>query len=976
MDSERWERVKELFEAALEREEPERLPFLVQACPNDEALRREVESLLAGHNQAGDFMQTGAACQRAAAVLTQASPPSTFSPSEIISHRFKVLRSLGHGGMGEVYEARDLDRDVQVALKTILPEIAADPKTLARFKQEIEMALRVAHRNVCRVHDLERHQPPAGSGKPEVVFLTMELLDGETLADRLRRQGRMTCAEALPLIRQMADGLAAAHKVGVVHCDFKPGNVMLVSEGSAALDSGPSTPSGGPAKIAPEGSTANRPLRAVITDFGLARAMRPTITRETLQKTLSTGGQLVGTLAYMAPEQLEGRPATPASDVYALGLVAYEMITGQQPFSGPTPLAGAYQRLNESPPSPRSLAPELDPSLESVVLRCLETKPAARYANASEVVVALSAPGYAPFARRRRFRGAPARSAAIAVGVLILTAVLIASSPRAREAVRSRFLPPPIPSRKNLVVLPFKATDAPAEDRARCDGLTETVTAELGQAASLQVASAEFVREHHINDIKAARGRFGANLALSASWQHVGELARINLSLVDTETGRTLRSDTVDAPVGNVFSLQDQVVLHALRMLQVQLSRDKRKDLTTHGTEVLTAYDFYVQGVGYLQRYEKPENMDLAINLFQRAISEDANNAQAQAALAQAYLLKYNATKDPQWVEKSRAAVKAAEGLNSRLPDVQLAIGFLRQRTGDYVEALAALNRTLALDPENVDASQHLGQVYDLLGRAPEAEQVFRSAISIRPACWSCYNELGIFLENHNRFGEAAQAFQKVIELTPDNPWGYTNFGNAYLYLGEFGRAEDTFRRGLSLTPQDPNAAASAAVAAFYLGRYQEDVHYSELAIRLRPQQYGYWGNLADAYRLMPGGAAQAASTYRKAIALAEQQLRVNPNDAQALGRLALFYARTGEKAEAQHYLAAALKNSHDDWDTLDVACLVHLEAGERREALKWLGLAVRAGYPRPMLVADPELAGLRSEPEFASFVEKAIVYR
>jgi len=659
-----------------------------------------------------------------------------------------------------------------------------------------------------------------------------------------------------------------------------------------------------------------------------------------------------------------------------LGLVIYEMVTGRQPFSGSTLLAAAYQRLKEPPPPPRTQAPDIDPALESVILRCLEREPAARFANAGEVFAALSEPAILALPGGRRLRGAFARLSAIAASTLFLAAVLITSIPRAREALRNDLFPPPIPSRKNLVVLPFKATDAPPEDRARCDGLTETVTAELVQASSLQVASAEFVREHHIDDIKAARGQFGANLALSASWQHVGQQARINLSLVDTETGQTLRSDTVDAAVGNVFSLQDQVVLHALRMLQVQLSKHKRNDLTTHGTEVLTAYDFYVQGIGYLQRYEKPENVDLAISLLQRAISEDTSKAQAQAALAQAYVYKYNATKDPQWVEKSKAAVRAAESLNSRLPDVQLAIGFLRQRTGDYTEALEALNRALALAPENVEAYQHLGQVYDLLGRAPEAEHAFRSAISIRPACWSCYNELGIFLENQNRFGEAAQAFQKVIELAPDNPWGYTNFGNAYLYLGEFARAEDTYRRGLSLTPQDPNAAANAAVAAFYLGRYSEDVHYSQLAIGLRPRQYAYWANLADAYRLMPEESGQAASAYRKAIELAEKQLKVNPNDAETLGRLVLFYARTGEPAQAQHYLAAALKITHDDWDTFDVACLVHLEAGERREALKWLGQAVRAGYPRAMLVADPELAILRPDPEFASLAEKAVVYR
>jgi serine/threonine protein kinase/tetratricopeptide (TPR) repeat protein len=976
MHPERWERIKELFEAALNRAEPERSSFLVQACVGDESLRREVESLLSAHIHASKFMQAPV-FDEPAALCAQDLSSSTFAVDEVISGRFKVLRFIGRGGMGEVYEAHDLDRNARVALKTIRSEISSDPMTLARFKREIEMALRVAHPNVCRVHDLERHPPPEGSGKPEIVFLTMELLDGETLAARLQSRGKMKCQDALPLIRQMADGLAAAHSVGVIHCDFKPGNVMLVGKMPVAVDSQKSTQSLAHVELAPAVlDAAGGDLRAVITDFGLARAIRPTVTREGLQESLNTGHQLAGTLPYMAPEQLEGQPATAATDVYALGLVAYEMVTGRQPFSGTTPLAAAYKRLSESPPSPRTLAPDLFPSLESMILRCLQREPKSRFATANEALAAL---GESPRTGDRGWwkpAGALVRSAAITLGGLILSAVLIASIPQTRERAKRYLFPPAIPSRKNIVVLPFKASDAPAEDRARCDGLTETVTARLVEVASLQVASAEFVLEHHIADIDSARRWFGANLALSASWQHEGQTARIVLSLVDTATGQTLGSDTVDAAVGDVFSLQDQVVLHAVRMLQVQLSAGERKDLTTHGTGVLTAYDFYVQGIGYLQRYENPQNVDLAITLLQRAIAADANYAQPQAALAQAYLYKYNSTNNPQWVQQAKVAAKAAESLNSNLSDVQTAIGYLRHQTGDDQEALRPLQRATELDPNNVEAFQHLGQVYAALGRPVEAERALRSAILIRPACWSCYNELGIFLEDHDRFGESVQAYQKVIELTPDNSWGYTNLGSAYLYLGDFDRALEISRRGLNLEPRDPNAASNAAAAAFYMRRYEEDVRYSQEAIKMQPQQYSYWANLADAYRMMPGEADLATAAYRQAITLAKEQLNINPKDGEALSRLALFYARTGATAQAQHDLSAGLNINPNTWNTLEVACLVHLAAGDRQEALKWLAQAVRAGYPRVMLVADPELSELRPDPEFAKLAERARTYR
>jgi len=288
MSPERWERIKELFEAALDRSEPERSSFLVKECSGDEPLRREVESLLSGHRRAGDFLEAPA-FQQHAALLVRDLPPSTFGVEEVISGRFQVLRFIGRGGMGEVYAAMDLELGVCIALKTIRPEIASEPGTMARFKQEIELARRVAHQNVCRMHDLEHHQPPKSSGEGEIVFLTMELLEGETLAERLHRQVSMSCGEALPLIRQLAEGLAAAHNVGVVHCDFKPGNVMLVSSGPAGPETEPSTQAVTQDQVAPKAAAARATARAVITDFGLARAMRPAVTREAIQESQTTG---------------------------------------------------------------------------------------------------------------------------------------------------------------------------------------------------------------------------------------------------------------------------------------------------------------------------------------------------------------------------------------------------------------------------------------------------------------------------------------------------------------------------------------------------------------------------------------------------------------------------------------------------------------------------------------------------------------
>jgi tetratricopeptide (TPR) repeat protein len=509
-----------------------------------------------------------------------------------------------------------------------------------------------------------------------------------------------------------------------------------------------------------------------------------------------------------------------------------------------------------------------------------------------------------------------------------------------------------------------------------CDGFTETVTAKLARDPSLQVPSALETRAKNVTSIEKARTQFGANLVLVASWQHVEHSARINLSLIDAKTGEQLRTDTITEPADDVFSLQDQVVSKAFRMLQVQPSGESATQLMDHGTSVLTAYDFYVQGIGYLQRYERLENVESAIVLFQRAIKEDHNYALAEAALAQAYWYKYNATKDPQWVEQAKATVRAAENLDSRLPEVQLAIGNLNRRTGASAAAVSAFQRVLGIDPKNSDAYLGLGSTYDSLGRTAEAELAFRNAIKARPACWSCYNMLGVFLNKHSRYGEAADAWRKVTELAPDNVWGYMNVGVTYFNTGQFEMADKYFRQGLQIVPDDPDLYSNIGTASFFLGRFEEDVQYTQKAIALRPQKYDYWGNLADAYRMIPGRANKASAAYKQAIVLAEEQLKVNRSDTDVLSSLALYHSRLGDAAGARQYLIQALQGSSNDVDIFRIACLVHLEAGERQESLKWLEKSVRAGYPREQLVSNPELAILRSDPEFTRLVGESVSFK
>src|SRR6266536_4489827 len=341
----------------------------------------------------GESAATGPRVIRAGA----AGASATFHAGDILSHRFKIVQFLAQGGMGEVYEAEDLELGRRVALKTIRPEIATEPRIIQRFKREITLSLKVTHPNVCRIFDLFHHRMEWGTVDAELGFLAMELLRGETLASRLRAVGRMTSVEALPIVEQMAAGLAAAHHAGVVHRDFKSANVILVPADE-------------------DGHHESNGQRAVVTDFGLARSVAG-------GEGLSTGLGMVGTSAYMAPEQVEGGEVTLAADIYALGVVLYEMVTGVKPFVGDSPLSTAMKRLKEPPASPRVHVADLDSAWEGAILRCLEPLPADRLASAEEVVRALKGDAIAP-ARRPRRRRALLATAAGLVALLLLGGVL------------------------------------------------------------------------------------------------------------------------------------------------------------------------------------------------------------------------------------------------------------------------------------------------------------------------------------------------------------------------------------------------------------------------------------------------------------------------------------------------------------------------------------------------------------------------
>lgn len=475
---------------------------------------------------------------------------SLFGPGELVAGRYRVIRFIGRGGMGEVYEVEDTELHERVALKTIRPEIAGDENAVNRFKREIHLARKVTHPNVCRIFDLGIHHwpPEAGGEEPGVFFLTMELIPGETLAERLNRVGRLEPAAALPLAEQICAALDAAHQAGIVHRDFKTGNVMLIPTHEGAAGE-----------------------RAVITDFGMARS---SVDSDSPLDALTVTGQISGTPTFMAPEQVEGGPVTAAADIYALGVVLYRAVTGTWPFVADTPLATALKRLREAPVPPSAHLPGLNPKWETAILRCLQREPAARFPDARSVAAALrgeTADGGSQIVHaaarrpaRRWLVGAALALALVAGGVLLWrTGVLMPPPSKPDDAA--------VAMRRAVAVLGFKNLSGRPETDWLATALAEMVRTELGPASQLRLIPGENIARMRIelalpeadtlapDTLQRIRRNLGTDVVVLGSYLALGERGggriRLDVRVQDTVSGETLATLGETGQEADVFDL-------------------------------------------------------------------------------------------------------------------------------------------------------------------------------------------------------------------------------------------------------------------------------------------------------------------------------------------------------------------------------------------------------------------------------------
>lgn len=845
---------------------------------------------------------------------------------DLIGH-YHLLEQIGQGGMGVVFLARDERLERDVAVKVLPPGTFPDDNARKRFRREARILAKLNHPNVAMAFDFGRQDG--------IDYLVTEYVSGITLDAKLAT-GPLPQKTVLELGIQLAKGLAVVHREQIIHRDLKPGNLRLTNDGELK-----------------------------ILDFGLARWREPA---SDLAKTLSLESRdtIVGTLPYMAPEQIRCQEVDARTDIWGAGAVLYEMATGQRPFpvASGLKLIEAIQHLD--PPAPSTLNRQITPALDAVILKALDKDPNRRYQSARELAVDLSrlfpATGASGKLAITEFAiPSPWMRWTLWTLVAVVALACTYGGYRLREKWNNRH-----PSTPDLLaVLPFDSTGQDDKTKALIVGLTETLTAKLAQTwgQDLQLVSARDISEQGVKTTEQAWREFGSDLVLEGSAHQVGDQIRINCSLVDPKTHRQLTARTITAGTKDVFGLEDQVANEVISLLAANRGKKAQAPPRVRTENNPEAYASYLRGRGYLQEYQKPESIDLAIAELRNAVALDPEYPNSYAVLGEAYLLGYQQTnRAGDWVnqaqqncQKSLAAGETAEG--------RVCLGGVYNLTGKYDLAAQEFQRAVQINPTD-DGLRGEADAYGKLGNPVLAEAAYKKAISLRPNYWGVYSWLGAFYYNQARYEDAITQFRKVIELAPLNYRGYSNLGAMYVAQGKYTEALDFLNKSVAIRP-NLEALNNLGNAYFQLRRFSDAAGAFQRGLNLDDSDWLLWGNLGDSLFWSGGQRSKAVAAYENAIARAEKKLEVNPKDTIVLAFLADYNAMNRHHSKAIEEIEQALALAPADGEVRLRAAIIYNQLGDADRCLASLEKAVAAGYSAQVIRDTPDFDHLRSNPRF-----------
>jgi serine/threonine protein kinase/tetratricopeptide (TPR) repeat protein len=745
-------------------------------------------------------------------------------PGTVFSERYEVLEELGKGGMGIVYRVRDTKLDEEMALKVLKPEIAAHRETVERFMNELKFARKIAHRNVCKMYDLNEGE--------KILFITMEYVKGQDLKSLIRERGSFTEQEALETAKQVCEGLAEAHALGVIHRDLKPQNIMMDEKGAAK-----------------------------VMDFGIARSIEaPGVTQT---------GMMIGTPDYISPEQAEGEKADQRSDIYSLGAILYEMVTGKLPFRGDTALSVAIKHKTQTPHDPRKLNPRLSPGMGRLILKCMEKDPERRYQTAKEVLADLDRVEKglpieaAALSRRRRIPWRKVVPYAVGAGLvaLIVFGALSLLKPRIHS----------------LAVLPFRNLTGDAGQDYFVDEIADDLITHLGRIGSLRVIS--FTSTIQYKGVKKAlpeiARELNADALVEGSVQQAGDHVELHVRLVKARPEeQSLWEGSYIRTISETLVMYGDIARAISQKINVKLTPQEETHFMSAGQVDPETYKAYLRGCYLLNYATSDDDINKGLDFFRQAIAKDPANPWAYAGLGYAY-------------------VSLGHG-NASPPDA-------------WQQARAAAERALKLDENMAEGYAIMADVKTYYERDWKgAEQNFKRAMELNPSLpWNHFH-YAWYLVLMGRLDESIIEHKKAQELDPLTPWHTAWLGALYLYKGQYDKGIEEAQKCLRQNDKFSLSWAIIGWAYQWRGMSKEAIEAHEKAAALDPS----WKYVLGQSYALAGRKGEAL----KIVA----ELENAPPSSFGAWSLATLYAALGDRDNAFKWLAYEPAHAWVPWFRID----------------------------------------------------------